>query len=87
MPTVFPIIQPDGTSKQSLLDAIQNACTAIDDAIQAVHSTRPNPCDYRTQPAENLQKAQAQHTRRIVTLDALKAEFFPLYEAVEMQGK
>ena len=85
MSMTFPTIHPNGTGKQALLDAIYNAGVALDDAIMAVHWTAPNQRDYGGPSAENFQLAEAQHIRRIVTLDAVKSEFFGLYEAIKNQ--
>lgn len=84
---IAPIIHLNGTSKERLLDALGEAYNAIKvTAYDALRETAPNGRDYYLQPGL-LEKATAQHLRRLAVLDELAAEIERQMELIYAQGR
>lgn len=67
---VTPIIHGNGTSKESLLEALKVAYSAVRDAMDKLRECAPNGRDYYPEPGR-MEKAVAQHRQRQEHLQAV----------------
>ena len=72
-PLVLPIVHLNGTSRQELIEQRSIASIAIVQAIGALQGMSQNGRDYYPEPGL-MEKAQAQHRRRLQTLKDLQDE-------------
>ena len=70
---VTPIVHLNGTSKAMLLEELDGAYRALDDALCAMAQAAPNGRDYYPEPGR-MEKAVAQHERRMRTIRDLRDE-------------
>jgi len=82
MTPVLPIIHMNGTAREELLALRQNAAHAIGQAQEALALMGPNARDYYVEPGR-LEKAIAQHSRRVQALRDLYDEIVAEYQAIE----
>jgi hypothetical protein len=82
-----PTIHLNGTSKQSLIDALCEASNKLNDAYEAMKQTAPNGRDYYPQGPDALRAATDEHMDRLRRLDAVKTEIDQLAMAIDEQGK
>ena len=75
-PSVYPLIHPDGTKVSELLDAAQVAFRGANFAEEAMHALEPILRDYAN--ADALNRAQAQHARRVKILHDVGGFFLKL---------
>ena len=61
----IPTVHLNGTSKKELLGAIEEAYSAINDAIAKLAQTSPNGRDYYPQGPEAIYTAQLEHAARV----------------------
>lgn len=73
MEIILPIIHMNGTSKESLMNDLETAFFAINNALDAMRQIAPNGRDYYPQPGL-MDKAIEQHTRRCLALSSLLSE-------------
>lgn len=81
---VVPIVHLNGTSANSLVEDRLKAYAAIGEAYDALKQMGPNGRDYYPQPGL-MQLAIEQHRRRLLVLDALRAEIEAECEAINEQ--
>jgi len=70
---VLPIVHLNGTSRKELVDLRCEFGRKLRDAVEALTAMSPNGRDYYPEPGR-LEKATAQHKRRLDTLHALYVE-------------
>lgn len=75
---VTPIIHLNGTSKESLLEALENAYAAVREAMDKLRECAPNGRDYYPEPGR-MDKAVAQHRQRQEHLQAV-------YDSIEAEA-
>lgn len=76
---VLPIIHMNGNSRQSLLDEIQEAITALTEGLHRLAEMAPNGRNYYPAPGL-LELAQAQHQQRLRALRTILKDL--KYEAI-----
>lgn len=82
---IVPIIHLNGTSKQMLLDDLENAYYALNKAYAAIKETGPNGRDYYPVPGL-MEKAVEQHMQRLKAVDAVKDSIAEQMTAISNQG-
>ena len=82
---VAPTIHMNGTSKERLLEELNNCWSACDDAICAIRSAAPNGRDYYINPG-SLEAALDQHLNRMKRVSDVQDELGKLIEMVDAQG-
>ena len=70
---VTPIVHLNGTSRDSLLGQRSDAYDALEKAAAALRQMAPNGRDYYLEEGR-LQKAEAQHMRRLAAIRSLQDE-------------
>ena len=83
----LPTLHLNGTSGESLINALCEASSKLDDAYNALKQTAPNGRDYYPQGPEALTKATEEHRSRLRRLDAIKDEIDQLTLAIADLGK
>jgi hypothetical protein len=71
VPTVFPTVHLNGTSKRELFDGYLNAYRAVIDAIGAVQASAPNARDYYPQGNDAFRAARDEHVARLHALQTV----------------
>jgi hypothetical protein len=69
----LPIIHLNGTSKQSLLEQLEEVYLALSAALDAMRKASPNGRDYYPQPGR-MEKALLVHRRRMLGVSSLMVE-------------
>jgi hypothetical protein len=77
-----PTIHLNGTSKDILLDQLEVAVRAINDAVKALANAEPNARDYYPQGDEGWLAARRQHAARINAFMTAHAELMAIYESL-----
>lgn len=77
-----PTIHMNGTSRDGLMEPLETASNALNDAYEALKQTAPNGRDYYPQGPEALSKATADHMGRLARLDSIKQEIDDLAFAI-----
>lgn len=77
-----PTIHLNGTSKDRLLEAIENAHAATLKAQEALAETAPNGRDYYPQGPDAIFKAQDEHKARMRKLVEVQMELEHIAEAI-----
>jgi hypothetical protein len=80
---IFPSIHLSGTSKERLLEAIEEAYHAITVAQEKLAETAPNGRDYYPQGGQALNQATDEHIRRTQKLEDVKRELQRLAEHID----
>lgn len=70
----IPCIHLNGTSRESLLNDLEAASTALDAAYEAMKRTAPNGRDYYPLGPQAIDTAVSEHMSRLRRLDAIKHE-------------
>lgn len=70
---VLPVVHMNGTGKQALLEQREAVYRALREVEKALCQMSPNGRDYYVVPG-SLEKAQAQHARRLAAIGALMDE-------------
>jgi hypothetical protein len=78
----IPTIHPNGTSRDTLIDALCAASSALDKAYAALKQTAPNGRDYYPQGADAMDSATREHMDRLRRVDVIKDEIDELTRAV-----
>lgn len=84
---IFPTIHLNGTSKDSLLEALEEAHAAIREAQKKLSECAPNGRDYYPQGPGVIYKAQDEHRARQQKLEDVKIELQQLAENISRQGR
>jgi len=79
---MIPTIHMNGTSREALLSAYEEAMTAIAAALRALEETAPNGRDYYPQGPDAIGAAIAQHYARAATLGRVRAELCAIAESI-----
>lgn len=80
----LPTIHLNGTSKESLIEALCVASSALDDAYEAIKKTAPNGRDYYPQGPAALATAEKEHSDRLRAVDAVKKQLDEMILKIEM---
>jgi hypothetical protein len=81
-----PIVNLNGTSPDSLIEAYIEACHALRVAAVALADTAPNGRDWQTsRDRDAFKRAQAQHAVRMQALNGILADVVNLVAAVDDQ--
>lgn len=83
---IAPIIHGNGTSAESLKEALSNAFDAINAALDKLRQCAPNGRDYYLEPGR-LWLAEGQHVNRQNALLNLMNELESEMEAIDQQTK
>ena len=83
----LPTIHLNGTSKERLLEAINDAYWKIGEAQRALAETAPNGRDYYTpqRDYDRLAKATEEHYSRMAKLHSILTELEELAEGIDLQ--
>lgn len=76
----IPLIHSNGTSKQSLLDGLENAYDALQKAYKALKETAPNGRDY-----DDLRPAREEHRDRLRKVQEVADEIETMMEKISEQ--
>ena len=79
----LPTIHLNGTSKVNLIESLEEASFAIDNAYQALKETAPNGRDYYPQGPQAFTAADQEHVARLRKLDEVKEEIDALTVAID----
>ncbi len=71
---ILPTVHLNGTSKAALLEQLENASNALNDAYAAMKQAAPNGRDYYPQGEDALARATAAHLDRLRRVDTVKDE-------------
>jgi hypothetical protein len=83
---VYPTIHLNGTSKDRLLEDIEKAYAAINDAQQALRNAAPNGRDYYPQGPDVICTALNEHLARQQKLQDVLLELQDLAEHIDAGG-
>lgn len=78
-----PLVHLNGTGKKDLVDALDNAYGALDEAYAALKRTAPNGRDYYPLGPNAIDTAMQEHQDRLRRLDALMKEVEAMIGAIE----
>lgn len=82
----IPTVHLNGTSQRELLDQIQTAHAAVNDAMIALTKATPNGRDYYPQGPEAIRKAIIDHSERLAKLATVSGELETIGIAI-MEGR
>jgi hypothetical protein len=82
-----PTIHLNGTSREALESALEDANVAIGYAIEALAKAAPNGRDYYPQGDNAFNQARNEHVARIAKLTDVLADIQALYEHVVTVGR
>jgi hypothetical protein len=74
MTLTLPVIHMNGTSRERLMDAIEEAYSKVGDAMSALAQTAPNGRDYYPAGPEAFEKAIEEHMSRVARLQTVREE-------------
>lgn len=83
MKLICPKVHLNGTAKQDLLDAIEEAYLAIDAAVDAMKKTAPNGRDYYMYHEGAFEEARQQYWSQMSRLQSVKDEFEVIVRGIE----
>ena len=73
LPRVAPIVNLNGTSREELINQIQQANAAINNAIDALMDAMPHGRDYQLNKSGEYEVARGAHLAKIEMLHEIKA--------------
>lgn len=79
----LPMIHLNGTSRESLIEGLCEASSAIEAAYQALKQTAPNGRDYYLLGSEAMRVAEAEHVDRLRRIDGVKTEVDEMTRAID----
>lgn len=84
----YPTIHINGTNPKTLLEELCSAYNAVQNALEVVAATAPNPRDYyiHKQP-DAFRTADAEHRARLTALQKVAAELADLAEYVVKEAE
>lgn len=89
---IVPCIHPNGTSKESILEALEEAHIAIGQAYDKLKQTAPNGRDYYVYKDNPYERARSEWTSRMerlhsvqLELEAISTGIFDLVPEVEVK--
>lgn len=83
---IVPTIHLNGTSKERLLEDIEEAHQAICFAIEKLSASGPNERDYYPQGSAIFEQARTEHCSRLERLLSVRKELETLAEAIDTGG-
>lgn len=78
-----PTVHLNGTSRESLIEALCEASNKLDEAYRAIKQTAPNGRDWYPQGPDALKQATSEHMARLARVDAVKDEIDELIRAID----
>lgn len=85
----IPTIHLNGTSAESLTEALEKAYSAIGEAKRALQETAPNGRDYYVQTQDRqgdaIQQASTEHYARLEKLESVRKELVEIVEGIQKQ--
>jgi hypothetical protein len=82
-----PTIHLNGTSKESLLEAISNARLALRDALESLGHTAPNGRDFYVQGPNALHRADVEYRARAMAVLKAHDELGEIALAIDEQSR
>jgi hypothetical protein len=82
-----PTVHLNGTSKESLLEALSNARHAVNEAIGSLANTAPNGRDYYVQGVNALHHAEVEYQARVQALLNVYDELGEIALAIDAQRR
>ena len=82
---IVPMVHLNGTSKQSLLNDLDEAFDALDVAFHKLKRTAPNGRDYYLQGIDAIQQATDEHIARLRKVQNVMDEIQNLMIAIDKQ--
>lgn len=79
---IYPTVHLNGTSKQSLLDDLEEAHWKLREAIEALAKIGPNARDYYPQGVDAYSTARAEHGARLQKLIDVRIELEQIAEHI-----
>jgi predicted RNase H-like HicB family nuclease len=83
---MVPTIHLNGTSKEELMEQLQNAARALSEAIQQLGEACPNARDYYPQGDQAFHAAAKEHAVRLMGLVVVLKELERLLDAIDDGG-
>lgn len=80
---IVPCVHLNGTSKQSLMDALEEAYTAVGDAMDKLRRTAPNGRDYYVYDNAAYGRAADEHGARMAKLQDIRDEIEAIVGGIE----
>ena len=80
---IAPRVHMNGTSRDSLVAALDAAHDTIGQAYESLKQTAPNGRDYYTEGPQAMEKAQDEHRDRLLALHNVQAELYAIILAIE----
>ena len=80
-----PTIHLNGTSGEDLLEQVQTAYKAFDEARRALSKAAPNDRDYYMQEGSSCTEAQAEHRERAEKIRSVKNDLRAIAHAIYEQ--
>jgi len=71
---LVPCVHSNGTSKESLLDAIEDAYSKLGDAYESLRETCPNGRDYYVYKDNPYERARNEWLDRLKRIDSVREE-------------
>jgi len=81
----FPQVHLNGTSKEALEEGLRDAAAAVEKAREMLQGAAPHGRDYYVQTSAAFTLAQAQHLKRLESLNTIYTELTEVWEAVANQ--
>ena len=78
-----PLVHLNGTSKEMLLEELENAYSALGEALDKLRRTAPNGRDYYVLQEGSLKRAEDEHRDRMVRIDSVRKEIECLVGAID----
>lgn len=80
---IAPTIHLNGTSRESLLEALETAYRKLGEAYDALKQTAPNGRDYYPQGPNAIGQATSEHFARLKRIDEVRDELEALAIAIQ----
>jgi hypothetical protein len=81
-PLIKPTVHLNGSSRDALCEALEQARAALRSAIVALEECSPHARDYYPQGDTAFHRAVAQHKRRMLALKSVDLELTDIHESV-----
>lgn len=78
----IPTVHVNGTTRNRLVEQMESAVRALDEAIHRAREAEPNGRDYYPQGDEAIRLAVDQHGRRLRVLHEIRDEYAKIWEAL-----
>ena len=78
-----PTIHLNGTSQESLMEALEQASGKVQEAIDALSEVAPNGRDYYPQGESAINEAVDEHRSRVKRMQAVFDELIEIWTAID----